>query len=127
MKQQRTRGTYVDLRKKIIFDLPVVSYEEKELQVIYAPSIDLFGYGKTIDEAKNSFAVTLSEFIRYTTHKKTLEKVLKGLGWQIKKPQRHFIAPSLGYMLDENKQFREIFNTKDFRKFNEQVQVPVFA
>ncbi|HKR03455.1 MAG TPA: hypothetical protein VJY62_02380 [Bacteroidia bacterium] len=127
MKHQRTRGTYADSKKKVIFDLPVVTYEENGLQVIYSPSLDLFGYGKTMAEAKNSFTITIEEFIGYTTHKKTLEKVLKGLGWQIKKSNQRYIAPSLGYMLDENEQFNEIFNTKDFRKFNEQIQVPVNA
>src|SRR6185436_13748270 len=110
MKHQRTRGTYADSKKKVIFDLPVVTYEENGLQVIYSPSLDLFGYGKTMADARNSFIITIEEFISYTTHKKTLEKVLKELGWQIKKSNLRYIAPSLGYMLDENEQFNEIFN-----------------
>ncbi|MEO8150348.1 MAG: hypothetical protein ABI723_22130 [Bacteroidia bacterium] len=127
MKQQRTKGTYADTKKKVIFDLPVITYEENGLQVIYAPSIDLFGYGKTLAEARNSFTITMEEFISYTTRKKTFEKVLTGLGWKVKSANRKFTAPPLGYMLDENEQFKEIFNKKDFRKFNEQIQVPIYS
>ena len=127
MKQQRTQGTFNDSKNKVTFDLPVVVYEENGLQVIYSPSLDLFGYGKTLSTARTSFTLTLEEFINYTTHKKTLDKVLKKLGWIVKKNNKSFVAPSLGYMLDENKQFNEIFNTKDFKKFNEQIQVPLYA
>ena len=123
MKQQRTTGIYIDKTKKVIFNLPVVSYEENRLQVIYAPSIDLFGYGKSMEEAKQSFNIALEEFIRYTTRKKTLATVLKQLGWVKKK--KEYKAPPLGYLIKENDQFNSIFNEKDFKKFNQQVELAI--
>src|SRR5438552_19042072 len=96
MKQNRTAGMYLDKDKKVTFDLPVLSYHEAGLQVIYAPYLDLFGYGKTEKEAKESFKITLEEFIRYTTAKNTIEKVLKQLGWKIKTKKHLYQAPSLG-------------------------------
>jgi hypothetical protein len=127
MKQQRTKGAYTDSKNQVVFDLPVVSYEEDKLQVIYAPSLDVFGYGKTERDAMDSFKIALEEFIRYTTNKKTLTKVLENMGWVVKPKKRMFKAPSLGYLIDENKQFNEIFNHKNFRKFNEQIGVPMYA
>ena len=93
MKKQQTSGTYTDSANKVTFDIPVLAYTEKETEVIYAPSLDLFGYGKTEGAARESFVLALEEFIRYTTHKKTIEKVLEQLGWKIKKHK--FKAPSL--------------------------------
>lgn len=124
MKRQRTSGTYSDKKNKVTFDLTIVSYKEGALHVLYAPSLDLFGYGKTEAEANDSFKTALEEFIRYTTIKKTLEQVMKQLGWEIKTKKHLFKAPSLSHMLQENKQFNEIFNNKEFRKYNEQVRVP---
>ncbi len=85
MKQQRTSGIYTGKKEKITFDLPIVTYEENGLQVIYSPSLDVFGYDKTHAEARKSFTLTLEEFLLYTTHKKTLETVLKNMGWVVKK------------------------------------------
>ena len=127
MKQQRTSGTYSDKKHKVIFDLSILSYKENDLFVLYAPSLDIFGYGKTESEASDSFRSALEEFIRYTTNKKTIEQVMKQLGWEIKPKKHLFKAPPLSYMLEENEQFNEIFNNKDFRKYNEQVGVPMYA
>src|SRR5437667_365711 len=114
MKQHRTSGTYVGKDKKVTFNLPVLSYEEDGLQVIYAPALDLFGYGKSEGDAKESFKLALEEF-------------LKQLGWEIKPKKNLFKAPSLGYMLEENEQFNSIFNKKNFVKYNEQFRMRLSA
>ena len=127
MKPQRKAGEYRDQAKKVVFDLVVLSYLENNLNVVYAPSIDLFGYGKTESEANDSFKTTLEEFIRYTTNKGTLNKVLKQLGWEIKPRKLLFKSPPLGYMLNQNEQFNEIFNSKSFSKYNQQVEIALTA
>jgi len=127
MNQQRKVGEFKDYKKKVVFDLVVLSYLENDLHVIYAPSIDLFGYGKTESEANESFNLALEEFIKYTSNKGTLIKVLTQLGWEVKPRKLYFKSPALGYMLKENEQFNEIFNQKDFSKFNHRVEVAVSA
>jgi len=127
MKQHRKVGEFKDNKKKVVFDLVVLSYLENDLHVIYAPSIDLFGYGSTESEANESFKITLEEFIRYTSNKGTLNLVLKQLGWEVKPRKFYFKSPPLAYMLNENEQFNEIFNHKDFSKFNHQVEIAVSA
>ena len=97
--------------------------------MIYAPTLDLFGYGKTKKEAEESFEITLDEFMRYTVNKGTLIPELKRLGWEVsenkKKPK--FIAPLLSYLLTDNKQFNEIFNKGEYHKYNQQISIPAFA
>jgi len=39
--------------------------------------LDLSGSGNTEEEAKNSFEIVLSEYFKYTQHKKTLARILK--------------------------------------------------
>lgn len=68
---------------KIDFNLPVIKFEEESLFFIYSPALDLTGYGKTEGEAQSSFEETLSQFLNYTTNKKTLVSELKKLGWEV--------------------------------------------
>ena len=64
--------------------LSLVEFKEEDVTIIYSPALDLSGYGHSEVEAKNSFSEALQEFFRYTNNKKTLDKVLKKLGWSIK-------------------------------------------
>ncbi len=67
------------------FDVPLLSFEDEAVHHVYAPALDLFGYGSSPEEAKSSFDITLAEFFRYTTSKKTLLTELQQLGWKISK------------------------------------------
>jgi len=68
--------------------LTLFQFTEEDLIFIYSPYLDLTGYGKTENEAIESFKETLLEFINYTDHKKTLEKELIRLGWKVIKKRR---------------------------------------
>lgn len=97
--------------------------------MIYAPALDLFGYGKTKKEAKESFEITLDEFVRYTVNKGTLIPELKRLGWEVLKSKKKpkLIAPSLSSLLSDNEQFNELFNEGEYHKYDQQVSIPAFA
>lgn len=109
--------------------LQLIAFEEDGVTILYSPALDLSGSGYSLNEAKASFWETLSEFFRYTTNKKTLSEELKRLGWNVKgsKLNRKVIAPDFSTLLKQNKEFEEIVTNREFRKFNETVQIPVFA
>lgn len=109
--------------------LPLISFEEDGVTIIYSPALDLSGSGYSITEAKASFWEAMSEFFRYTINKKTLAVELKRLGWSVKgnKVNRKVSAPDFSTLLKNNKEFEDIVTNKEFRKFNETVQIPAFA
>jgi len=109
--------------------LSLVSFVEDGVTIIYSPALDLSGSGYDLNEAKASFWEALTEFFRYTVNKKTLLPELKKLGWIVKggKKGKKITAPDNTSLLKTNKEFEEIFNNKEFRTFNETVQIPAFA
>lgn len=78
------KGNFRNRESKIRFNLPVIMFREEDVYFYYTPALDLTGYGKTEEEAKNSFQETLGQFLDYTTHKKTLLSELKKLSWNVK-------------------------------------------
>jgi hypothetical protein len=117
-------GSIKDTRNIHQFELSLFSFIDEGVRIIYSPALDLSGYGKTIAEAKVSFELTLEEFVRYSSNKKSLQKELKRLGWEIKKKSKPYSAPELSLMLQKNDYLANIFETKDFKKYNETVALP---
>jgi hypothetical protein len=66
---------------KLNVTVNLFKFEEEGNTIIYSPAFDISGYGKTEEEAKSSFQVSMAEFFDYTTKKKTLTDLLKELGW----------------------------------------------
>ena len=118
-------GSIKDTRNIHQFELSLFSFIDEGVRIIYSPALDLSGYGKTIAEAKVSFELTLEEFVRYTSNKNSLQKELKRLGWEIKKKSKPYSAPELSLMLQKNDYLANIFETKDFKKYNETVALPI--
>lgn len=97
--------------------------------MVFSPSLDIFGYGKTKTAANKSFEVSLGEFLRYTNNKKTFTKELKRLGWMIRgsKKKPKIKAPSLSELLSSNEQFNEIFNEGEYHKYDQTISVPALV
>jgi hypothetical protein len=80
--------------------------------------------------AKNSFEIALEDFVDYTLKKKTIGKVLSGLGWEIKgttqKP-RKVLAPSITSVIKDNEYVSEIFDRYSTNTFHQEVGLPAFA
>ena len=112
-------------RSQIKFNLPIIKFQEDKVYFFYTPALDLTGYGKTEKEAKASFEETLSQFLDYTTNKKTLSAQLKKLGWKVKK--NSLVAPSLKDMIVENNYLAEIFEEKAYTKFDHLITLPAIA
>jgi len=119
------RGKYRTKQKKVDFNLPVIKFEEDKVFFLYSPALDLTGYGKSEAEAQTSFEETLEQFLDYTINKKTLAAELKKLGWKISKTAMK--SPSLTNMLMVNKYLAEIFEEKEYSKFDRTVSIPTFA
>jgi len=104
--------------------LSLVEFEEDNVTIVYSPALDLSGYGYSQPEAKESFSEALQEFFRYTNNKKTLDKVLKGLGWAIKgsKKKPKFNPPKDSELVSLNPLYNEIVNSKSYKVSREDVE-----
>lgn len=104
--------------------LSLVEFEEDNVTIIYSPALDLSGYGYDHSEAKDSFFEALHEFFRYTNNKKTLDKVLKDLGWVIKgsKKKPKFNPPKDSELVAINPMYNEIVNNKNYKVSRENVE-----
>ena len=103
--------------------LSLVEFEEDNVTIIYSPALDLSGYGYSQPEAKQSFSEALHEFFQYT-NKKTLDKVLKDLGWAIRgsKKKPKFNPPKDSDLVSLNPLYNEIVNSKSYKVSREEVE-----
>ncbi len=103
--------------------------DENDINFVYSPHLDLTGYGKTLEEANESFDIVLDDFVDYTLKKKTIGKVLENLGWSIKgavKKPKKVIAPSITTIIGKNKYVSEIFDKYSVQTYHEDIQIPAF-
>lgn len=70
-------------------------WEEEGIHFVFAPALDLTGYGNSEEEAKRSFEVTLAEFLQYTNNKQTFYDELEHLGWSVNRKKKTYPCTSL--------------------------------
>ena len=102
--------------------LRIVQFEEDGFIILYSPALDMSGYGKTIDDAKNSLSVNLQEFFRYTNNKKTLSTVLTELGWSNKR-KKVFTPPLDTKLAETNPTYADILNNKEYSMINQELEL----
>ena len=107
--------------------LSLVEFTEDNIIIIYSPALDLSGYGNSEEEAKKSFSEAMDEFFKYTTNKKTLDTVLKGLGWSIEgsKSKPQFNPPKDSDMVTSNSLYNEIVNQKNYKVSRQEVEFSI--
>jgi hypothetical protein len=113
LKEIKKTGT-----KSIKIDLKVLFFEEEKIYYAYMPSLDVTGYGKTDEAAKESHSIVVAEFLRYTISKNTLFIEMQRLGWKIKSKKKPMHAPPLSDLINTNDQLREIVNSKQYKIVN---------
>lgn len=118
-------GVYKSGNKGIDVRLSVILFEEDGSQVVYCPALDISGYGKNENEARESFTISLGEFFTYTTHKQTFHSELTRLGWKIKNNNNFMKPPEMSKLLSENENFTRIFNNHSYRKIDQEITIPV--
>lgn len=109
---------------KITVQLFVMLFMDDNSYVSYCPAINVYGYGSTESEAKSSFEVCLDEFFTYTLNKGTLFTELENLGWKCKSKKR-LQPPTLTQLISRNKDVTEIWNTRNFTKFDKSITLPL--
>lgn len=56
--------------------------EEGGRKIAYSPSLNIVGYGDTVEEADSDFDFCLKEFISRAVQEGYLDKEMKKLGWE---------------------------------------------
>lgn len=130
MPQYIFEGKYQNKIGSVKVKLLLFHFEdEHKVHFIYSPHLDLTGYDNNFEEARKSFEIVFADFIDYTLKKKTLNKVLTGLGWELKgsphKPKR-VIAPSITSVIKDNKYVSEIFDKYPVNTYHQEVGLPSF-
>lgn len=128
MKSLNVESKFSNEKGNITVKVPVLSFKEDNAHIIYCPALDLNGSGNTDAEARESFAITVTEYLNYTTHKGTLWNDLKKLGWTIKKNKKKpATPPSMSELLETNDEFSRIFDNYPYKKFDTGLSLPAYA
>jgi hypothetical protein len=121
MSKLRINAEFKNKNHKHDFNLSLIEFKEDDITIVYSPALDLSGYGKNTEEAKQSFEIALEEFVKYTTNKGTLNEVLESLGWNIKKGSKKakLTQPSYSDLVSKNETLNNIINLKDHIKYTQ--------
>ena len=119
------KGEWYDDKHSVKVQLQVLLFIEDEVDYAYIPALDVIGYGKNEEEAKESLKVSLSEFFKYSLNKNTCAIELKRLGWN--KTKKSYEAPAITDQVTTNEQLRDILNHKQYKATSFDISMPAFA
>lgn len=106
--------SFIHLLKKDEFEISLIQFQENNIFFLFAPALDITGYGKDEMEARQSFGITLDEFLKYTKENNTIEKSLFELGWTHDVLQNKLIPPKDSDLINNNSSYKDILNDKEF-------------
>jgi len=66
---------------QITLTTQIVIFEQEGSMIVYSPTLELYGYGINLEEAKDSWRLNTSEFFKFGLENSTLTEELKRLGW----------------------------------------------
>ena len=113
--------------KFIEVKLCVYLFKEDDSYIAYCPALDLSSYGTTENHARKSFEEILEITLKYMINKNTLIEDFQKHGWIIKSlKQKKIKSPSIEQMIHSNKVLKDILDNKEYRKYNQQVEIPEF-
>ncbi|SEP42253.1 hypothetical protein ACFGVS_26980 [Mucilaginibacter sp. AW1-7] len=110
MAKKFLTANYNDGDHNVKVGLTLILWEEDNVFYQYSPELDLTGYGKTKNEAEESFQYVLQDFIKYTLHKGTIFEELERLGWTTNKKKKRLHAPGEEQLLEDNETYKELIN-----------------
>ena len=122
MAKSKFTGQYSDGKNSYSLALIVYLWEEDGIWFAYSPSLDLTGYGKSENEAQDSFGITLGEFLAYTSNKNTFYDELENLGWTTNRKKKKIRAPRMVDLLEENDSFKDIVNKGGVKRVERNVE-----
>lgn len=127
MKQTGLSGKWEQGEKTVTVNVPVMLFMESDIHIAYIPVLDISGYGKDEEEAKQSLKISLDEYFSDTHNKNTLLADLKAHGWTIKKKTKPFIAPELSKLLNTNEYLQDIFDSRKYTMDRMDLAMPQYA
>lgn len=110
----------------IAVSLSVLAYHEADgVHYVYSPALDLFGYGNTAAEARESFDTALTEMMRYAVAENTLDALLADYGWQCLATdgQIRYQAPDLRELTRRNPDLLDILDRPEFQKYQQATEL----
>jgi len=121
----KTRLEDKNNNSELLVSLNIVRFQDGDTEILYAPALEVYGYGNNFEEAKQSFEVSFHEFVNYTHNKKTFTSELERLGWHIKgsKKNRKYTTPVLSELVSSNSRLAEIFNTKNVSTYQQEYAI----
>lgn len=123
MAKAQFKGTFDQGEYLITISLSLYIWDEDGITFVYAPALDITGYGNSEEEAKNSFRITLDEFVSYTHKKKTIFDELESLGWAVNRKKKRLHAPDLEELRSDNVAFRDLLKKNNVRSENQNVEL----
>ena len=123
MRNLNFEGQFSGKKAKVEVIVDLFQFEEDGVTIIYSPSFYLSGYGKDVEEAKQSWETTMEEFLRYTMNKNTFFTELEKLGWKSTN-KKQCESPNLADLITKRDYLAEILNEKNFTKFDQRIAVP---
>lgn len=129
MNKNHINVDFKNAEAKVKANIVLISFKEQDNYIVYSPHLEVTGYGKSEDEAMQSFNHCLAVFLDYTVNKKTLHKELISLGWQLKKGStknpKKINAPSMSDLLKHNTTLKELLNKQNITTMQKEVAIPV--
>ncbi|HMN04270.1 MAG TPA: hypothetical protein PKD45_00970 [Flavobacteriales bacterium] len=122
MSKKQVTASYRVGKERIELGVTVLVWEEDGLFYAMSPALDITGYGKTEQEAKDSFEVMLDEFVVYTHRKKTIFQELENLGWMVNRKKKRVVPPDILDLIQENEAVRDVVN-RDFKKYDRTLEL----
>lgn len=114
------KNTLQKKRNLLNLNVEVALFKEEGIWVAYCPALEVSSYGDDKDEAKVAFEEALQIFLAETERKRTLEKYLLKLGWQLQqKPKLMYNQPQ--QTLKENRRLV----MKSPLIYNERIAIPI--
>lgn len=113
--------------RKMEVDLTILLFLEDNVHIAYCPALDLSGYGKTEEEADESFKTCLGEFFTFITDKKTLTDILKDMGWIIERTNNSMIPPSWEDLKVGNDNVKFILSNYSYKILDKSVKIPALV
>ena len=121
MENRKVEGRFDEEAGVAEFNLLLMEFvDENAIHFIYTPHLDLSGYGKTQEEAFESFEVALNEFLSYTREEQNLARILMDLGWKVEGQTGQFrraVAPAISTLIKRNSYISEIFDNYPVHTF----------
>ena len=103
-------------KSEVKMDISVFLYKDGDIFNAYCPELDLVGCDYTLDGARASFDVVLSDYIEHTVKHGTLEQDLLSHGRR--KTREGKVAKPLTSTMMRSQQMKNVFSKREFSKYS---------